>query len=210
MAGILSTITVFLLGVIGKMGYLGIFVGMVIESSFFPFPSEIVLIPAGALVAKGELSFLFVFLASLFGSLVGALINYFLALVLGRTLVETLVSKYGKILFLSTKNLKKSDKYFEKHGEITTFTGRLIPIIRQLISLPAGFSKMNIPRFVFFTCLGAGIWTIILIYVGILAGNHSEWINGNLKIVSYSVFLSAVIIFSSYWMFNKKRTKNQP
>ena len=104
-----------LIAVIKELGYLGIFIGMTIESSFIPFPSEIILIPAGALVAKGEMAFLFVFLAGLFGSLAGALINFFLALLLGRTAVDFLVSKYGKILFINKEKLKKSDDYFRKY-----------------------------------------------------------------------------------------------
>ena len=95
-----------LLLIINQLGYLGIFLGMTIESSFFPFPSEIILIPAGALVAQGKMSFLLVLLAGILGSLVGAFINFFLALYLGRTTVEFLLSKYGKVLFLSKKSLE--------------------------------------------------------------------------------------------------------
>ena len=108
------------------VGYLSIFIGMTIESSFFPFPSEVILIPAGILVAKGELSFALVFLVGLLGSLVGASFNYFFAYFLGRQTIDLLVSKRKSFLFLTKSKLKKADIYFEKHGQITTFIGRLI------------------------------------------------------------------------------------
>ncbi|MFW6027162.1 MAG: DedA family protein, partial [Candidatus Woesearchaeota archaeon] len=132
-----------LLDLVHSLGYLGIFLGMTLESSFFPFPSEAVLIPAGVLVAQNKMTIFYSFLMGTLGSLAGAYINYFLALFLGRRTVDHLVNKYGKFLFLDKEKLKKSDLYFQKHGEITTFVARLIPVIRQLISLSAGFSKMN-------------------------------------------------------------------
>lgn len=191
-----------LLAIIKELGYIGIFIGMTIESSFFPFPSEIILIPAGALVAKGEMTFLFVFLAGLLGSLLGALINYFLALFLGRAAANVLVAKYGKFLFLSEKKLKKSDNYFKKHGQVTTFIGRLIPGIRQLISLPAGFSKMNLFKFCLFTAIGAGLWTAILIYIGYLFGNNYEMIKQNLTLI---LLLFSFIVAIIYILIRRKR-----
>ncbi len=197
-----------LIAVIKELGYLGIFIGMTIESSFIPFPSEIILIPAGALVAKGEMAFLFVFLAGLFGSLAGALINFFLALLLGRTAVDFLVSKYGKILFINKEKLKKSDDYFRKYGEITTFIGRLIPVIRQLISLPAGFSRMNIFRFCLFTSLGAGIWALILIYIGYIFGNNADVIQRNIDSITIILLLFSSIILIIYILWIKNKRKN--
>lgn len=193
-----------LLSIISKLGYFGIFIGMTIESSFFPFPSEIILIPAGALVARGEMSFILVFLAGLLGSLAGALINFSLAFFLGRKTINLLVSKYGKFLFITKKKLTKSDNYFKKYGGITTFIGRLIIGVRQLISLPAGFSKMNLFKFCLFTGLGAGIWTAILIYVGYFFGSD---IDLTLKIVItlLLIFFSAIVII--IYLQNRKKHK---
>ena len=162
MTGFLSSIISWLLSAIDSLGYIGIFLGMVLESSFFPFPSEIILIPAGALVSQGKMSFIQVFLLALAGSITGALVNYVIALSLGRRGIERLVSKYGKVFFISRNELDKTDRYFENHGQITTFIGRLLPWIRQLISLPAGFSRMKLYKFVLFTGFGAGIWSLIL------------------------------------------------
>jgi len=191
-----------LLAIVDKLGYIGIFLGMTLESSFVPFPSEVILIPAGALVAQGQMSFFLVLCAGLLGSLVGALINYFLALFLGRTTVDLLVSKYGKAFLINKESLKKSDAYFEKHGDITMFVGRFIPVIRQLISLPAGFSRMNLAKFSLFTALGAGIWTLILILVGYFFGSD---ISSTLKLTITSIVLLFSIIVLLFYLIRKKK-----
>ena len=198
-----------LLNLINQLGYFGIFIGMAIESSFIPFPSELILIPAGALVAQGEMIAGFVFLAGITGSLVGALINYSLALFLGRTTIDFLVERYGKVFLINKEKLKKSDKFFEEHGELTTFTGRLIPVVRQLISLPAGFSKMNLFKFSFYTALGAGIWSAILIYIGYFFGNNSEWINSNMSFVTMLLLSFVLIIIIIYLIIKKNKIKKK-
>lgn len=204
----LSQITIFFLGIVNQFGYFGIFIGMAIESSFFPFPSEIILIPAGALVARGEMSFILVFLAGLSGALFGAVFNYILAMFLGRTAVDFLIQKHGKFFFISKQKLRKADIYFEKHGEVTTFVGRLIPGIRQLISIPAGFARMNFFKFILFTSLGAGIWSLILIYLGFFFGNNFESITANLNIITLFLLIFSLIILIIYFLW-KKKNKNK-
>jgi len=198
-----------LISIVSSLGYIGIFLGMTIESSFIPFPSEVVLLPAGVLVSRGEMSFLFVLTAATLGSLVGALINYYLALHLGRRAVNKLFSKYGKALLLKPSHVEKSEKFFDKHGEITTFAGRFVPTIRQLVSLPAGFSRMNLFKFSLFTSLGAGIWSAILIYLGIFYGENQSIIEGNLLSITGIVLLAVLILILIYIIWNVKKSKGQ-
>ncbi|MCQ2368813.1 MAG: DedA family protein [Kiritimatiellae bacterium] len=152
-------------------GYLFVFVFMAIESSFIPFPSEVVMIPAGFLAARGEMgSALLAVVIAILGSLVGAYLNYFLSLWLGRPFLE----KYGKYFFVKKEPLDRACEVFNKYGSATTFVCRLIPVIRQLISIPAGISKMPLLPFTFFTALGAGIWSAILCFVGYVIGRSTS------------------------------------
>jgi membrane protein DedA with SNARE-associated domain len=207
MISFLSGIIPALLEVINKLGYFGIFIGMTIESSFFPFPSEVILIPAGALISQGKMSLGLVFATAIIGSLLGATINYFIALHLGRRAIEKLVSKYGKVIFLSRNELDKTDRYFQKHGQITTFIGRLLPGIRQLISLPAGFSKMNFTKFALFTSLGAGIWSFILILTGWLADRNQTWLSQHPTATTLIIVAFMGILITGYIWFMKKKSK---
>ena len=140
---------------------------MTIESSFIPFPSEVVVPPAGFLVASGKLDFTLVVIFSTLGSLFGAFINYGLAYFLGRPVVYRFVnSKVGHMCMLSQTGMERAETYFKKNGAISTFVGRLLPGIRQLISIPAGIAKMRLDKFVLYTLLGAGIWNAILTAIG--------------------------------------------
>jgi membrane protein DedA with SNARE-associated domain len=192
-----------LVDLIFDWGYLGIFIMMTIESSFIPFPSEIVLIPAGYLASQGEMSITMIMLSALGGSMVGAFINYYLALTLGRKILI----KYGKYFFIKVETLERMEDFFAKHGHISTFTGRLIPGIRQLISVPAGLARMNLVQFSFFTALGAGIWALILTLLGYFIGENQTLINAYLREITIVVLLGLVTIVSVYYTIKKKRNK---
>ena len=186
---------------IGDMGYWGIFLLMFLESTFFPFPSEIIMVPAGYLVYKGEMNLYIVILIGILGSVLGALLNYYLAMFFGRKFIL----KYGKYFFIKEKTLNKLDKFFESHGEISTFTGRLIPGIRQLISLPAGLSKMNLFKFSLFTAIGAGIWIVVLVAVGYAVGSNEELISEYLKSATLIALISVIFITLFYIVRNKRK-----
>ena len=154
-------------------GFALIFFFMAVESSFIPFPSEIVMIPAGFMAARGELSLHSAYpdltvavLVGLAGSLAGAFVNYFLSAWLG----EPFLRKHGKWFFLKPAALDRAIELFNRYGNLATFVCRLLPAIRQLISIPAGIAKMPLGAFSFFTALGAGIWTAILAFVGFWLG----------------------------------------
>jgi membrane protein DedA with SNARE-associated domain len=139
---------------------------MFLESSFFPFPSEVAMIPAGFLAARGRMDPWLAVLAGVLGSLLGAYFNYWLARVVGVPVLR----RYGKFLLFDERKLERSSEIFRRHGEIATFVCRLIPVVRQYISLPAGIAGMNLFRFGFYTALGAGIWVAILTCFGYLVG----------------------------------------
>jgi membrane protein DedA with SNARE-associated domain len=151
------------------LGYLGIALLMTLESSFIPFPSEVVLPPAGFLAAQGRMNLPLAVAAGLAGSLLGALINYWLAAKLGRPFLH----RYGKYVLIKESSLNRAEDFFRRHGEISTFVGRLIPVIRQLISVPAGIARMRMDRFIAYTALGAGIWCVILAYIGWIVGRNA-------------------------------------
>jgi len=204
---ILAQFIEFLINSIGALGYLGIFVLMAIESSFLPLPSEVVILPAGVLVARGEMIAVLVFIFAVFGSLLGALINYYLALYLGRRTVNALVSKYGKLFFIDKTSLAKSEVFFDKHGEITTFIGRLLPVGRHLVSIPAGFAKMNLARFCLYTVLGASLWIAILIYLGYIFYDNLSLLQNNLNLLTLIIIaISIAIVIIYLYIHHKKKS----
>ena len=182
-------------------GYIGIFIMMAIESSFIPFPSEIVLIPAGYLASQGGMDIYMIMIAALSGSLVGAFTNYFLALTLGRKFLL----KYGHYFFIKEGTLLKMENFFDNHGHISTFTGRLIPGVRQLISIPAGLARMNILEFSIFTTLGAGIWALILTLLGYYLGENQELIREYLREITILVLAFLFIIGLVYFKYQKNK-----
>lgn len=147
-------------------GYVSVFILMAMESMIFPVPSEAVLPPAGLLISQGKFTFAGVTIASTLGSIFGSLLSYWIGLYGGRPFIN----KFGKYFLLDTKALELSEKYFNKHGDLTIFICRFIPVVRHLISIPAGLGKMNILRFSIYTIAGAGLWNAILTWAGVKWG----------------------------------------
>lgn len=184
-----------------NMNYGTITALMTIESSFIPFPSEVV-IPPAAYVACNEgndMNIILVVLFATLGSMLGAMINYLLSIWLGRPIIYKFAdSKWGHLLALNGDKLKKAEDYFNEHGVISTFIGRLIPVIRQLISIPAGLAKMKLPVFLLFTFLGAGIWNVILAALGYVAHGQQDLINQYSHEIGY-VIVGGVLLVVLYY-----------
>jgi len=192
-----------------NMNYFTIAVLMAVESScLVPFPSEIVVPPAAYVASKPD-SHLNIYLVVLFatlGALIGALFNYFLALFLGRPIIYKFAdSKLGHLLLLSREKLQKAEDYFNRRGVVTTFVGRLIPGIRQVISVPAGLARMNLLSFAIFTTLGAGIWNIILAGLGYLAHGQADLINKYSHEIGWGI-AGLVVLVIVYWIIRKRKT----
>ena len=164
---IIAQITNTLISLIDQLGYFGVFILMFIESTFSPIPpSELVMAPAGVLAQSGQMNLIILWCAGTFGSLGGALFNYCLAYWLGRPFII----KYGKYFFIKAHTFEKIETFFNKYGSMATFVGRLLPVVRHLISLPAGASKMPLVPFISWTLIGAGIWCAILLALGYIFG----------------------------------------
>ena len=182
---------------IATIGYPGIVLAMAIENIFPPIPSEAVLPFAGALSAKGELNFWGVIAAGTAGSLIGAVVLYAIGYIAREAGVRRLVEAYGRYLFISERDLDRSVDWFERYGEAVVFFGRLIPLIRSIISVPAGYARMNFLRFLIYTTLGTTLWNLILTYIGrVLGENWSEisdlmapYENGALVVLALIVLL---------------------
>ncbi|ABV68241.1 conserved hypothetical integral membrane protein [Aliarcobacter butzleri RM4018] len=198
----LSSIINFIVETVSSLGYFGIFIMMFLESSFFPFPSEVVMIPAGYLASKGEMNIYLVLLFGILGSLAGALFNYYFAIKLGRAFLL----RYGKYILISEETILKMEEFFKNHGHISTFSGRLIPGVRQYISLPAGLARMNIFVFSLYTSLGAGIWVLILTILGYFLGNNQALVKEYLHIIVI-VILILLAIFAYFYYRRVKKTK---
>jgi membrane protein DedA with SNARE-associated domain len=204
---------------VDNLNYFTITALMTVESSFIPFPSEIVVPPAAYQACNPENENLYVteskwinialviFFATL-GAMFGAIINYFLALLLGRPFIYWFVeTKLGKLFLLDAKKVQKAEDYFVKNGNISTFIGRFIPAIRQLISIPAGLAKMKLRPFLFYTFLGAGIWNAALALLGYFAHGQQDMINRYNSEISY-IILGLAVLLGGYllWkVFGKKR-----
>ena len=183
-------------------GYVSVFILMVMESMIFPVPSEAVLPPAGLLISQGKFTFAGVVIASTFGSIVGSLLSYWIGISGGRPFID----KFGKYFLLDKKALVAGEKYFAKHGDITIFVCRFIPVVRHLISIPAGFGRMNIWKFSIYTIIGAGMWNAILTWAGVKWG-QAGW-DLMLKYGhTIDLFIVGAIVIAGAWFFWKHYRK---
>lgn len=196
----LTSIVNFIVETVGSLGYIGIFLMMFLESSFFPFPSEVVMIPAGYLAYKGEMNMYIAIAVGILGSLAGALFNYYLAIKFGRKFLI----KYGKYFFIKEPTIVKMEEFFKSHGHISTFSGRLIPAVRQYISFPAGLARMNLFVFCIYTSLGAGIWVIILTLLGYFLGGNEALIKEYLHTIIIIILVLLAILALWYYRRIKK------
>ncbi|MDX9960245.1 MAG: DedA family protein [Aliarcobacter sp.] len=201
----LSSVVDFIVQTVGSLGYLGIFLMMFLESSFFPFPSEVVMIPAGYLAYKGEMNIYIAIVAGILGSLAGALFNYYLAIKFGRKFLI----KYGKYFFIKEPTIIKMEEFFKSHGHISTFSGRLIPAVRQYISFPAGLARMNLFIFCIYTSLGAGIWVIILTLLGYFLGGNEALIKEYLHIIIVTILILLAVLGFFYYKRVQKKKKSE-
>lgn len=200
------------------MNYATVGALMALESSFIPFPSEVVIPPAVYMASspssQSGMSLWMIVLVGTIGAMIGAFINYYLARWLGRPIIYAFVdSKLGHVLQLSGEKMERAEKYFNDHGIISTLVGRLIPVIRQLISIPAGLSKMNVGAFAFFTFIGAAIWNVVLAFLGYLAYKAAditviEKYSHQLSYIIILVFCAVVALLVVRAIF-KKRKKTQ-
>lgn len=205
---------------VAHASYLFVFVFMVIESSFIPFPSEVIVPPAAYLActnagAGSDMNIYMVVVVATLGALVGAFINYYLALWIGRPVVYRFAdSRLGHACLIDRQKVEKAETYFDRHGAISTFIGRLIPAIRQLISIPAGISKMNVAQFALFTSLGALVWNAVLAFLGYWLSRHVSPDMLFEKVEQYNSYLTYAgyalgLLCLAYILYNAFRKKKR-
>jgi membrane protein DedA with SNARE-associated domain len=203
---ILAAIGGFALSTISLLGYAGIFFLMMLESMVVPVPSELVMPFAGFLVAQGNFNFILVIVASTLGSITGSLIFYYI----GKTGGHTLVEKYGKYVLVDTEDIKKTEAWFNKRGELTIFIARLIPVVRHLISLVAGVGKMNVRKFTLYTILGATLWNSILTYLGFILGQHWNEVSQYVEELDIIIVILLIVGFLYFAYRHITRKKKNP
>lgn len=199
---------------LGNLNYGTIFILMLLESTVIPVPSELVVAPAAYHAAGGNLNVLLVVLFATLGADVGASINYFVALYVGRPVIYRFAnSRWGKMCLLNQEKVEKSERYFDNHGVVATLTGRLIPGIRHLISLPAGLARMNYWKFLLYTTIGAGVWHSILAAMGwyLHAVVPEDQLEATIERYNHYIVLGivAIVVVAIAWLVIRKRTKKQ-
>ncbi len=191
-----------LIAFINKIGYLGIFIGMFLESTLFPLPSEVIMIPAGISASQGGMNIYFAIIAGVAGNVCGAIFSYYLATSIGRTILF----KIGKYFFVKTETIIKVENFFKNHGSISILIGRVLPGVRHVISLFAGIARMPLRLFSFYTTVGSAIWTGILSALGFFIGENQTLIKEHLHEIIIACALLCAFMIAIY-IFYKKRKK---
>lgn len=186
---------------IDTIGYIGIFIGMFLESTIIPLPSEIIMIPAGLSASKGEMNLFLVIFFGLTGNVFGAIFSYYLAYLFGRPIIF----RMGRFFFVKEEVIIKIERFFLNHGEISVFLGRLLVGFRHFISLPAGLAKMNIAKFILYSFLGSAIWTSILAILGYLIGSNQDLINQYLSILLIIIITFCSLLITVYILAKRKK-----
>ena len=199
---------------LGNLNYGTIFFLMLLESTVVPVPSELVVAPAAYHAAGGHLNAILVVIFATLGADVGASINYFVALYVGRPVIYRFAnSKWGKMCLLNQEKVEKSERYFDNHGVVATLTGRLIPGIRHLISLPAGLARMNYWKFLLYTTIGAGVWHTILAAMGwyLHAVVPEDELEATIERYNHYIVLAivAIVVLAIAYFVIRKKTKKQ-
>ncbi len=198
---IIENINSFLVVFINKIGYLGIFIGMFLESTLVPIPSEIIMIPAGLAAAQGSFNLFLVIFFGTLGNVLGAIFSYYLAIYAGRAILF----RIGKYFFIKPEAITKIENYFNAHGEISVFVGRLLVGFRHFISLPAGVAKMNITKFCLYTTLGSTIWTSVLALLGYFIGKNQDLIEQYLSIIAICVLAFCATLIVVYVFYKRRK-----
>ena len=205
---VLNAIKIWVEQIISSMGYVGLYLVMFLENVFPPIPSEVVLPLAGSLTLTGRFSVFWITIIGMLGSLTGAFLFYGLGKWLGEPRVRAIIDKFGRYALLSTNDLDRSLEWFDKYDDWVIFFSRMVPIVRSLISIPAGIASMNITKFSFFTILGTALWSFLLALGGRLLGEQwpliAEFINTYQNIVLV-IAVAAVLLFIGSRLFKKKK-----
>lgn len=203
----------FIIGIMNKFGYIGICLLIFIENLFPPIPSELILTFGGFMTINTTMTIIGVIIASTIGSVVGAIVLYYIGKILNKErLIKIVTSKYGKLLRIKPKDIESADKWFDEKGNKTVFFCRFIPVVRSLISIPAGMSEMPIVKFLVYTTIGSAIWNTALVLVGAFAGDKKDYIlniidNLSNVILILLVILFVVIVYKFYKSKFRKKTK---
>lgn len=203
-----NALFIWILGVTEGLGYLGITILMAIESSFLPLPSEVIIPPAAYLASQGRMNLLLIIATGVLGSIIGATINYLISLSLGRLVIYKIANhRLARFIFITPEKISQAEKYFLTNSKSATFYGRLIPVVRHLISIPAGFSRMPYGQFVLFTALGSFIWVSILASLGYFVGENQALLARYYKEISWGLLIIGILIITRH--FWKKRKQKQ-